>query len=155
MEMGMQNFRKMEFTLPPYNQELESKLLKPQFNKNKFKWPPLQIATLSPRKHLQVAKARLCSLATNTPPPFPRPKVRKEKKEKSQLTSYILFICNSFSRITLIDDSGKTTVQEDSLKKVYHSMMLYGVLSLTKTTGKEEETIALMALPLVRIQINK
>ena len=104
----MQNFRKMEFTLPPYNQELESKLLKPQFNKNKFKWPPLQIATLSPRKHLQVAKARLCSLATNTPPPFPRPKVRKEKKEKSQLTSYILFICNSFSRITLIDDSGKT-----------------------------------------------
>ena len=38
------------------------------------------------------------------------------------------------------------SVQDDSLKKVYHSMMLYVVRSQTKRTGKEEKTIALMAI---------
>ena len=47
----------------------------------------------------------------------------------------------------------KLSVQDDSLKKVYHSMMLYGVRSLRKRGGKEEEIIALMASLLVRIQI--
>ena len=46
---------------------IQCKLLKPRFDKNKFKWPPLQIPTLSPRKILRVAKARLCSLAINIP----------------------------------------------------------------------------------------
>ena len=46
---------------------VQCKLLKPRFDKNKFKWPPLQIPTLSPRKILRVAKARLCSLAINIP----------------------------------------------------------------------------------------
>ena len=44
----------------------------------------------------------------------------------------------------------KLSAQDDSLKKVYHSMMLYGVRSLTKRIGKEEKTIALMVSPLVR-----
>ena len=35
----------------------------------------------------------------------------------------------------------KLSVQDDSLEKVYHSMMLYGVRSLTKRRGKEEEAI--------------
>ena len=54
-----------------------------------------------PQKNFEVAKARLCSLATNIP------QVSKEKKKKSQLASYILSIYDSFSRITLIDNRGK------------------------------------------------
>ena len=45
----------------------------------------------------------------------------------------------------------KLSVQDDSLKKVYHSMMLYGTQSPKKKRGKEEEGIALMASPLVRV----
>ena len=47
----------------------------------------------------------------------------------------------------------KLSVQDDSLKRVYHSIMLYGVQSLTKIRGKEEEIIALIAMPLERIWI--
>ena len=67
---------------------------------------------------------------------------KKEKKLALQLHTLHL--------VTIVI---KLSMQDNYLKRVYHSMMLYGVRSLTKRRGREEETIALMALPLVRIQI--
>ena len=92
-----------------------------------------------PQQNFVVSQSQAMLTSYKYPPGEQR---KKEKKLALQLHTLHL--------VTIVI---KLSMQDNYLKRVYHSMMLYGVRSLTKRRGREEETIALMALPLVRIQI--